>query len=264
MTTGRHTDRCSSTPRSARLPRIALTVLVLGGLGAAPLRAQASGRGFLFQEPRASLTLRGGFGHANARSDLFDEVIGQFTLDRSDFSGVSGGLDLAVAIAPRLDLVLASGVSGTNRHSEYRDFVDNDDLPIEQSTQFLRVPVTVGLKAYLLPRGRAVGQFAWIPARVSPYIGAGAGGMWYQFEQSGDFIDFETNDVFADTFASHRWTTTAHALGGLEYALNARLALAAEGKYEYAKGSLSDDFQGGFDKIDLSGFSATLGLQVRF
>ena len=44
-------------------------------LGVTPLQGQGSGRGFLFGEHRASLTLRGGFGHANETSDLFDDVI---------------------------------------------------------------------------------------------------------------------------------------------------------------------------------------------
>ena len=243
---------------------LAGTLALLAGAavpGAVP--AQSAGRGFLFREPRATLTLRGGFDRAAAGSDLFSFTTEQLTLGRGDFSGPTVGGDLAVRVSPRLDVVLGGAYAGMERTSEFRKWVDGDDLPIEQSTSFERAPITGGVRAYLTPRGRSVGQFAWIPTRAAAFVGAGAGGMWYRFHQVGDFVDFETFDVFPDELESSGWTLTAHGAAGLDYSITPRLGLTAETRYTWAEAGLSDSFEG-FDPIDLSGLSATVGFNVRF
>jgi hypothetical protein len=230
---------------------------------ATPAHAQVSGDGFLFRPPRVSLTLRGGWDGAAAKGDVFTFATDQLTLGRNDFRGPFGGVDIAVSVLPRLDITLSSSISATSAPSEFRHWVDLNDLPIEQTTSLRRVPVSLGFRAYVTPRGQSVGQFAWVPARFSPYVGAGGGFMWYRFRQQGDFIDFQTTNVFYDSFESSGWTTTAHASVGLDYSLTPNLGLNAEGKYNWAKAKLGTDFSG-FGPINLSGYMTTLGLSVRF
>ncbi|MGH7718888.1 MAG: hypothetical protein ACREON_08620 [Gemmatimonadaceae bacterium] len=238
-------------------------VLGLGLALAGPAWAQSSGNGFLFKQPIGSFAVRGGFAHASAGSDIFSFSREQLTLGRGDFSGLALGTDVAFRVAQRVDLVLGAAYSGGSADSEFRDWVDDLDRPIEQTTTFQRIPVTATAKVYLTPRGRSIGRFAWLPARFAPYIGGGGGAMWYRFRQRGDFVDFETLDVFGDEFESSGWTATAHALGGVDFSLTPRLALTGEARYTYAKASLDDDFEG-FDRIDLSGISTTIGLSIRF
>jgi hypothetical protein len=127
----------------------------------------------------------------------------------------------------------------------------------------VRVPLTASVKAYLANRGRSVGHFAWIPARYAPYAGAGGGAMWYSFQQYGDFIDFATARVFPDRFTSKGWTPALHAFVGADVSLKPRLALTAEGRYQWARSQLSEDFSR-FDPIDLSGFALTAGFSIRY
>ena len=58
------------------------------------------------------------------------------------------------------------------------------------------------VKLYLSAPGERIGTTAWIPARVSPWIGVGGGVMQYRFHQDGDFVDFQTNKVFSSIFES--------------------------------------------------------------
>jgi hypothetical protein len=239
-------------------------VLTFGvGALAAPAHAQVSGDGFLFHAPRIGFTLRGGYDGATANSDVFAFATDQLTLRRSAFRGPFAGLDVAFPVMPRLDITLSSSYTETSRKSQFRHWVDLNDLPIEQTTSLRRVPVTLGVRGYLMPRGRSVGQFAWIPARISPYVGAAGGFMWYRFRQHGDFIDFQTTNVFPDDFRSSGAAPVAQASVGLDYSLTPHLVLNAEGKYNWAKGNLGSDFSG-FGRIDLSGYMTTLGLSVRF
>jgi opacity protein-like surface antigen len=243
-----------------RKPSAVLLALLLTPAFAA---AQGMGRGFFFQEPTTTWSVRAGYGLANANSDIFSFTSDQLTLNKGDFRGLNIGSDLSFRISSRFALGLGIWYEGRNTPSEYRNFVDQDDLPIEQTTKFQRMPITADLRYYLAPRGRSIGHFAWIPAKVAPYVGAGGGAMWYSFRQDGDFIDQPSMDVFHDTFKSSGWAPEAHALAGVDVSLTPRLMLTGEGRYTYAKANMDEDFQG-FDKIDLSGFAITAGLAVRF
>ncbi|MGQ0639775.1 MAG: hypothetical protein ACT4P6_03245 [Gemmatimonadaceae bacterium] len=221
------------------------------------------GNGFLFREPVGSFALRAGFAQAQAGSDIFSFVTDELTLGRSDFAGLSYAASLSVRLQPRLDLELGGSYSGSSARSEFRDFVDNNDLPIEQTTSLGRVPLSANAKFYLASRGRSIGRYAWIPTKFAPFIGAGGGAMWYRFKQVGDFINFETFDVFPDAFESSGWTPTANGFGGVDISLGPRFGFTAEGRYTWAKATLSSDFDG-FERIDLSGYNGTLGFYVRF
>ncbi len=247
-----------------RFARIAWSVgLATGLVLPLPVAAQGSGNGFLFRQPVGSFGVRAGFAQASAGSDIFSFMTNELTLGRSDFAGVSYGADLAFRIWSRVDLVLGGAYSGSDVRSEFRRFVDNNDLPIEQTTNLARIPLTASAKLYLTPRGRSVGRFAWIPATFAPFVGVGGGAMWYRFRQQGDFIDMDTFEVFPDTFRSSGWTPTANGFAGLDVSLSPRFGLTGDGRYTWARAPLSSDFSG-FDRIDLSGYNASLGLYVRF
>jgi hypothetical protein len=87
--------------------------------------------------------------------------------------------------------------------------------------------------------------------------------MWYNFRQKGDFIDMSTSNVFSDTFRSSGWAPTANGFAGLDVALGPRFGVTGEGRYLWARGPMSRDFSD-FDRIDLSGYNASLGIYVRF
>ena len=240
-------------------PMLALAL----SLVALPAAAQTSGNGFLFRKPVASLNLRGGFSHATAGSDIFSFSAKQFTLGRGDFSGPTAAADLGINLSPRLQLVLGTAYSASETRSEYRDFVDNNREPIEQTTTFMRVPATASLKAYLAPTGRTVGKFAWVPSRYAPFVGAGGGGMWYRFKQEGDFINTQTLVIRTDRLESTGWTKTAHAFAGVDFSLSPRFAITTEGRYDWGEANLDEQVFSNFEPIDLSGLSATVGIHIR-
>lgn len=229
---------------------------------AGPSHAQRAGDGFLFQTPGGSLGFRGGFEYATANSDVFAFVTDELTLDRSDFSSPTFGAFLAFRLSGRNDLVFDAGYSTTSRNSEFRDWVDQNDLPIQQTTSLRRIPLTVGLRHYITSRGRSIGRFAWIPARRALYVGIGGGMMEYKFRQTGDFIDFTTLNVFDDEFVSQAWTPVATASAGLDLGVGLNTMANVELRYTWAQGPMSSDFVG-FDRIDLSGLALTAGLSFR-
>jgi hypothetical protein len=226
--------------------------------------AQFSGDGFLFKTPKWSVSLHAGVSVPRARSDVFSFTSEQLTIDRADFRSLALGVDLERRIVEGTHLVFSFDGASMSHDSEFREYIDNEDLPIEQSTKFSRVKVSIGVKQYLMKPGRSIGRLAWVPARIAPFVGAGVGALRYDFHQVGDFIDFQDMDVFEAQFQSTGWTGTLHGRGGADLSITPRVALTVQGRYDWAKGAtLSSDFLG-FDKIDLTGFSTTVGFTVRF
>ena len=250
----------------SRITRSSLMLLAAVAAGtsltARPAAAQQPD-GFLFRQPVGSVGFHFGYMVPGAGSEVFDFVNEQLTVDRSDFQTAVLGGELAVRVTSRLDVALGISVSESQTSSEFRDWVDADDLPIEQVTSLRQVPITISAKAYLQEPGRKVGRLAWVPSSFAPYVGGGVGLVWYEFTQTGDFVDFDTLEVFNDFLKSDGNTFTAHGLVGADFSLTPRVVLTGEGRYSWGKGDMSQDFVD-FDALDLSGFRATAGFKLRF
>lgn len=253
---------------SIRLARCSVT-LVLASLLSTATFAAAQAPDFWFERPRGSIALYGGWSTPREASDLFDFVREEMTITRGDFSGPLLGADVALALTGWLDVVLGvEGTSGT-RDSELRHWVENG-FPIRQTTEFGWTRATASGRVYLLPRGRTIGTHAWVPARFSPFVGGGAGVVWYTFEQFGDFIDYRTVDdpegpeIFTDRLSSTGAGTTTHLLGGLEVSLTRSLVLRGEHRYNWGSAPVDAFVFSGFEDIDLAGHRTTIGIAKRF
>jgi hypothetical protein len=232
--------------------------------------AAAQSRDFLFSHPRVSLAVRAGIAAPTANSEIFDFTAEEFwrrgtetPVGRSDFNAFSLEGELAVRVHDRVDLALGVGHNQSEVQSEFQKWMGTDDLPILQRTEFARTAVTLGAKGFLRDRGRSISRFAWVPYGWAPYVAAGGGLMSYEFTQAGEFVDFETMDVFGHTYSSDGTTPAAYAGAGIEISLGRHLLATTEARYLWAKSELNNAFVD-FDEIDLSGGQLTLGLAFRF
>jgi hypothetical protein len=258
----RRTVRHFSQIARAHAARALALLLLVVPAGA---RAQETGNGYMFGEPAGQFTLRAGYPRSTANSDLFQFVTDEFTLGRSAFAGVSVGAELALRLTSRLDLALGADYAVKKTGSEYRHFVDNNNNPIEQTTTFQRVPMSASLRYYPTDRGRSVGTLAWIPASVSPWIGAGGGLMWYRFKQEGDFISSATNKVYPDKEEASGWRPLALGMAGVDINLTPRIALVGDARYTWVSPEAFHDQLADYSNytVDASGMSVTLGLTFR-
>jgi len=251
--------------RSASLASLIVLAVLLGTARDAIAQAQApaSRPDFFFGRPDGSVAVRGGWVFARAGSDLFDFVERQLTVDKNDFNSATFASDVGIALSSRADAVIGVDFSRASVASEYRDFVDNERLPIEQTTSLKELNLTGSIRFALAPRGREISQLAWVPGSVVPYVGAGGGMLWYQFRQSGDFVDALDLSVFPETFTAEGWTPSAHVLAGVDVKVYRRLYLTLDGRYIWAAGELGRDFDN-FDPIDLAGFRFGAGINLVF
>ncbi len=198
-----------------------------------------------------------------AGGDLFTFVSDQLTVDKADLSSLAIAAELGVVLTSRVSAAVGVEFSQQTIPSEYRRFIDNSGLSINQQTAWEQTNINGSLRVALLDRGRSISRLAFVPRTFAPYVGAGAGVLYYKFTQSGDFVDFVTFDVFSDLFHSAGWTPSAHVFGGAEVRLWRSLSLDVEGRYVWAHGILESDFVG-FDGIDLSGFRFSTGVSLMF
>ena len=245
----------------------ALLVAAVAGAGLLSLADARAASGqeadFLFDKPRLTLSLHGGFNRAGAGSDVFAFTTDELTVEQRDFDAFAFRGELAFRVTDRLDIAIDVGRVSTTIQSENRDFIGTDDLPIFQQTQFTQVPFALNAKYYVLPRGRQIGRFAWIPASFSAYVGGGIGGVSYDWVQSGEFVIEETLAIVPARLESGATGGLTQLFAGLEVPLGSRFLLAVDGRYRWADAVMNGDWSA-FDNIDLSGLSGTVGLAVRF
>jgi hypothetical protein len=225
--------------------------------------AQSSDPDFLFGLPHGAVGIRGGYSFASAQGEIYDFFNEILTVERGDFDAFVFGVDVAWTLHPRLDAVFGFELTRPSIDSEYRDFVEDNDAPIVQTTRLTTVPFTAGLKLYLAPRGRQVGRFAFIPAKVRPYVGGGGGIVWYRLEQFGDFVDFEDLSIFTAQLLSEGWGWETQVFGGADFRLTPRVYLTFELRYVWMDAGVSGDFEG-FEPIDLGGLRTTGGIGFSF
>jgi hypothetical protein len=217
---------------------------------------------FLFRRPVVTFSVRGGMFMNRGSSEIHDLAVRDLTLERSDFRGGSGGLELGFWTGDRLEIVLGGDWSEVSLASESRNWVEEDGRPIQQMTRLRNGPsLTAGIKGYLAPRGDAISRFAWTPRKMNAFVGAGFGWTGYEFEQWGDFVDEQQELIFAADIASSGGAFTTYATGGLEYSLTNRISAIGEARYSWARSALGSQFD--FMELDLSGLRLMAGLGFR-
>ena len=241
--------------------RLALSALIVVGI--TPIHAAAQD-GYFFRPPQATLAFRVGGSVPIANDAVFNFITNQLTIEKRDFRAISFGADLGIRLDNHLDLLLSGSYARSSTPSEFRDWTDLDDQPIEQETELWTAPVTANLKFYLPSRGRTLGKYAWVPNHFLPYVAVGAGLMFYELHQEGDFVDFRDLAVFPGTLTSKGQTPMVQASAGADWFVTSRFGLTIDGRYSWASATASPDFSDIDSKIHLQGFQVSTGLAVRF
>jgi opacity protein-like surface antigen len=203
----------------------------------------------------AGLDVRFGGFFPRANSSLFHDDSDLYTVSKSDWDGFTGGVEGNFILAKNVELGLS--IDGYGRHvdTEYRDYERDNGAPIRQALKLDTIPMGVTLR--IVPTSRR--------AKLAPYLAVGGDFIYWRYREVGDFVDFfdPTLPVIADSFESSGGTFGYHAAGGLRVSLNEDISIVGEGKYTWAKEKdMGEDFR--HLELDLSGWTATIGVHVRF
>ncbi|GIT66577.1 MAG: hypothetical protein Ct9H300mP25_00490 [Acidobacteriota bacterium] len=81
-----------------------------------------------------------------------------------------------------------------------------------------------------------------MPSRFVPYVGAGGGFLWYQFQQSGDFVDFKDMAIFRALYKSDGWTPSGTRSEVYISASHQAYRFTGEARQIWADAELNRDF----------------------
>jgi hypothetical protein len=218
---------------------------------------------FLLGKPKGFFGLHTGMFFPRADSDLFDMITSELTLEKNDFRAWDLGFDFGFHLYEKIDLVFHYDHAKETADSEFRDYIDDQGLPITQTTSLSQSSITVGVKYLLKAPGRRLGEYAWLPSRFVPFVEGGVGALDYSFEQKGDFVDSETLEIFRASLESSDWTEVIYLGGGTDIYLLKNIYLTLDLRYSLASGKLGVDFSG-FNDIDLDGLRITGGIYWHF
>lgn len=223
-------------------------MLTLVGAGAADAQRY---RGDSGNEVR----FRGGVFTPEGGSGYWDDNFRDFRGSKSDFQGGTIGVDYLHEIAPFLDVMIGSSYYYADHDLAYRGFEDERGHSIFHTTRIQTASFDAGLVLRLAPR----------QAPIVPYIGGGGTAISYELEEEGDFVNFDRNPprIFHDRFHSQDVAYGWFALAGLEIPLHRNFSVFAEGRWQDADSTLSDDFDG-FGRLNLTGTSVMVGAAWRF
>lgn len=212
------------------------------------------------------LDLRIGGYFPRGNESLFEDDRSLYFVEKSDFYGVYGGVEYNHVVMDNVELGIHLDGYGRTVDTSYRDYTWDDGSEIRQSLKLSMVPL--GLSVRFVPTSKRT--------KIAPFVGGGVDAIFYQYEEFGDFVCFPPAsgrcehdwDVVSDVFRSDGTAFGFHALGGLRVYVNRDFAIVAEGRYQWAEDDMGDDFApnapGLVNRIDLSGWTFTVGVHVRF
>ncbi len=227
------------------IARRARFILVLAGLlvAAAPAWAQ---RGYYDRD--GAFRLRLGLFTPEGDSEYWTDKAEDFTGEVDDLENASLGLDYLLSIGPRTGVLFSGSYFQGDTTQAYEGFVDNFGDRIRHDTTLEIASLTAGFTFHLTEPDAA----------VRPYLGVGGGLYSWRLEESGDFID-SNSEIFTATLESDGVVLGYYGLVGIEVPIGRSVSLFGEGRFHRVEDELSGDFEE-FGDIDLSGREISAGL----
>jgi hypothetical protein len=200
-----------------------------------------------------SFSIRFGLLSPRGDSRLWAENVATFDYAVNDFNSLFGGVEFDVELNEFVDV--AMGVDGYSRSvgSRYRDFVRDDGTEILQTVRLRVVPITFGVR--FLPAGKF--------HVLAPYVTGGLGLYPYEYREEGEFVDFDTAEIFGAVFYDRGVGTGAYAAAGLEASLTPGFLIFGEYRRHFVRAGHGGDFTS-FGDFDLDAAQLSLGFTFRF
>ena len=177
-----------------------------------------------------------------------------FTFDTGKFKSFTFGAEWLIPIGNYVEAGAGATFSKKTVGSFYTDYTDSDGTDVDQDLSLRMIPLA--FTARVLPFGQS--------SPVQPYVGGGIGLIFWNYSETGEFIDFGLNppQVFEDdeTYKDSGTSVGPLFLAGLRYAAES-FTVGGEFRYQWAEGDLEPLFAG--PKIDLGGWTlnGTIGFK---
>ncbi len=252
-------------PRTLRLFLVLLALLPAAAVQASEAAGQPPRRGGYpdrsssrASTPRWGISFHTGYRALHIQSPLFDDNEYDFGTTARDFLAARYGIEFHYAVVPQVDILLGYESGNADTTASYLDLTYEDGSEIEHDASLTLQDLTLGVRIGLAPAS----------ALFRPYLLAGFSGALYEYSEVGEFVDFETSDIFYDEFQERSFLPGFFAGGGADFAIvrrpdGQRLELFGEFRYARSAGEHQDGFKG-FGDLTLGRSGALFGVRFRF
>ena len=226
--------------------------------GQPPRRDRYPDRSRSARENRYALSAYGGFRVFQFDSGLFGDNEVDFGITDGDFNGGRFGVEVDYALLPKLDISIGFGNASAETRASYLDFTYDDGGEIEHAASVSTTELTLGARFRLLRS----------PAPFRPYLVAGVSGIFYRYLEDGEFINFETFDIYYDAYEERSFLPGFFAGVGADFRViqlpdGRQVDLFGEFRYARSQGEHADDF-GGFGDLTVGRSGGLFGVRIRF
>ena len=210
------------------------------------------------RDTRYAFSIYGGIRTLNATSDLFAANEVDFGITDDDFRTGGFGFEFDFAVLSQVDVSIGLTNGNADTFASYLDFVYEDGGEIEHSARLAMTEMNLGIRLRLLGR----------TARVRPYLIGGFSGAWYRYAEVGEFVDFQTADIYYDEFEEKSFLPGFFAGVGTDIAVvrlpnGGRVELFGEFRYSRAEGEHTEGFDG-FGDLRLDRPGGLFGFRIRW
>lgn len=210
------------------------------------------------RDTRYAFSIYGGIRTLNATSDLFAANEVDFGITDDDFRTGGFGFEFDYAVLSQVDVSVGFTNGSADTFASYLDFVYEDGGEIEHSARLAMSELSLGVRLRLL--GGA--------ARVRPYLIGGFSGGWYRYTEVGEFVNFDTADIYYDEFREKSFLPGFFAGAGADVGVvqlpnGGRVELFGEFRYSRTQGEHTEGFDG-FGDLRLDRPGGLVGFRVRW
>jgi hypothetical protein len=203
-----------------------------------------------------SVRFRLGYQQPDGGGSYWEDKALTWTGASSDLDGMVWGIDGRFMITPTIGFQTGWEYSSSSVDQSYLDWVDGDGRDITHRTRQTLNEVN--------------GLFVYRPLTRSPlrpFIGAGAGWLFWDIQESGRFIDFadpQDPQIFSTTYSATGSTLSALAIAGVDIRVSRGASFFVEGRYRWANADLGGAFSGLGFGTDFDGYQISGGFSFDF
>jgi hypothetical protein len=204
-----------------------------------------------------SFYVMGSYFNPDGHSDIFDQNKAETFFQVDDLNDWGGTFGYDHFIGNYIDVGGSIAYYRTVQTIEDRQFEFPDGSPVLRDIRFKIVPVEANVS--FLPIGR---NYA-----VIPYVGAGIGVYFWQYEEIGDFVVDRLTDpnVITGSAFSDGTDLGWNIHGGIQIPFSRSATFISQIKYSKAEGELDvSGFDPAFGPIDLSLVTYSAGISFWF
>jgi opacity protein-like surface antigen len=200
----------------------------------------------------------GGFLVRNEESRDRDDVLRNnrtfLVFDIDEFDSTTFGGDFAVSAGSFLEVGVSLNYTQSTVPSFNADIVEDDGSEIVMEMKQKIVPLALTAKLFPFTRD----------AKIQPYLGGGVQFNRWQYTEVGEFLDYDTGDIFRDSFQDDGVETGPVYLAGIRFPIADSLLMGGEWRYATAKAELDPSLGFYGDSLDLGGHSWLFTVAYKF